>query len=92
MYSFPVYGWTWQEYYGAYYRYIPLVESPGVAFIVIEDEVLSPSERLIKEVFATWPYIVVTTLLAVLAGIIIWFLVSLNQPNFVKIMITEIKS
>lgn len=76
--SFPVYGWKWQDYYSAEYRYIPLVESPGVAFIIIEKEGLSPSQRLVNEVFATWPYLVITTLLAALAGIVIWFLVILN--------------
>ena len=78
IYSFPVYGWKWQEYYSAYYRYIPLVESPGVAFIIIEKEGLSPSQRLINEVFGTWPYMVITTLLAVLAGMVVWFLVNKN--------------
>ena len=73
-----MYGWKWQEYYSADYRYIPLVESPGVAFIIIEKEGLSPSQRLVNEVFATWPYLVITTLLAALAGIVIWFLVIFN--------------
>lgn len=73
-----MYGWKWQEYYSADYRYIPLVESPGVAFIIIEKEGLSPSQRLVNEVFATWPYMVITTLLAALAGIVIWFLVGNN--------------
>ena len=77
-FSFPVYGWKWQDYYSAEYRYIPLVESPGVAFIIIEKEGFSPSQRLVNEVFATWPYLVITTLLAALAGIVIWFLVILN--------------
>ena len=47
-----------------------------MAFIIVENDRLSPSERLQKEVFATWPYIVITTLLAVLAGIIMSLLVS----------------
>ena len=82
--SFPVYGWKWQEYYSADYRYIPLVESPGVAFIIIGKEGVSPSQRLVNEVFATWPYMVITTLLAALAGIVMWFLVSNNLRHVVK--------
>lgn len=55
------------------------MESPGVAFIIIEKEGLSPSQRLVNEVFATqWSFLVITTLLAVLGGIIIWFLVRNN--------------
>ena len=73
-----MYGWKWQEYYSGDYLYIPLVESPGVAFIIIEKEGLSPSQRLVNKVFATWPYLVITTLLAALAGIVIWFLVIFN--------------
>ncbi|KAL9958642.1 hypothetical protein ACROYT_G035690 [Oculina patagonica] len=79
--SFPVYGWKWQEFYIAYYRYIPLVESPGLAFITIEKEGLSPSQRLVNEVMATWPYLVITTLLAALAGIIIWVLDAKSNPD-----------
>ena len=73
--SFPVYGWKWQENYGSDNRYIPLVESPGVAFIIIEPDDRSPAQRLLGEVFATWPYCVISSLLAAIAGIIIWFLV-----------------
>lgn len=72
--SFPVYGWKWQENYGPDYRYIPLVESPGVAFIIIEPDDRSPAQRLLDEVFATWPYCVISSLLAAIAGIIMWFL------------------
>ena len=83
-----MYGWKWQEYYSADYRYIPLVESPGVAFIIIEKEGLSPSQRLVNEVFATWPYMIVTTLLAALAGIVIWFLVIINLYKHVVAIIS----
>ena len=88
-YSFPVYGWKWQEFYSAYYRYIPLVESPGLAFITIDKKGLSPSQRLINEVFATWPYLLITTLLAALAGIVIWFLVRKLSMLFVLPLILK---
>ena len=74
--SFPVYGWKWLDVYEAYYRYIPLVESPGIAYIVIIGESTSPAEQMMVSILSTWPYIVITLLLAVVAGIVIWFLVS----------------
>ena len=75
-FSFPIYGWKWQKVYKKYYRYIPLVESPGFAFIMIMDNLGSPVWHMYYEILGTWPYLLFTVLTALTAGIIIWFLVS----------------
>lgn len=73
--SFPVYGWKWQDRYQEIYRYIPLVESPGFAFLLLEPETENPLKAIIKSIFETWPYLLITVLLALIAGCIMWFLV-----------------
>lgn len=74
-FSFPIYGWNWLETYNAYYKYIPLVESPGIVQIAIMDNHDEGAMLIMKTVFQTWPLILITMTMAVIAGIIIWFLV-----------------
>ena len=74
-FSFPIHGWKGQEIFKNYYRYIPLVESPGIAFIVIFEDLGDPVWHVYHEIIGTWPYILFTILTALVAGIIIWFLV-----------------
>lgn len=74
--SFPIYGWTWLKVYEGYYRYIPLVQSPGIAYIVIMDDSIGPAEKMFKSILELWSYLALTLLLAAVAGIIGWFLVS----------------
>lgn len=76
--SFPVYGWKWQDRYQEVYRYIPLVESPGFAFLLIQPETDSPLRAIVSSIIATWPYLLITLMMALLAGIVIWFLVCLS--------------
>lgn len=75
--SFPVYGWKWQDTYAERYRYIPLVESPGFAFLLRKPDTDSPLKAVLKSIFETWPYLLIVNLMALIAGIIIWFLVSM---------------
>lgn len=73
-FMFPVYGYGDQTAYGVY-SYRPLIESPGVAFIINTDYNENPSNSLMTSVISTFPYLVVTVLTASIAGIIIWILV-----------------
>ena len=74
-FSFPIYGWKWLKTYNAYYLYIPLVESPGIVHIAIMDQHEDGALLIVKTVFRTWPLMLITLLMAVIAGIVIWFLV-----------------
>ncbi|XP_031573985.1 uncharacterized protein LOC116307805 [Actinia tenebrosa] len=81
--SFPVYGWKWQDRYQGIYRYIPLVESPGFAFLLKEPETESPLKAVVSSIIDTWPYILITLMMALLAGIVIWFLdTAYNEEQF----------
>lgn len=73
--SFPVYGdmkdTTYQNY-----PYIPVVEAPGVVFIMTNEDPSNAAKAVMDAVFQGWPVLVLTLLMASLSGIIIWALVS----------------
>lgn len=75
MISFPVYGdmkdTTYQNY-----PYIPVVEAPGVVFIMTNEDPSNAAKAVMDAVFQGWPVLVLTLLMASLSGIIIWALVS----------------
>lgn len=74
--SFPIYGWKWQDQYQEIYRYIPLVQSPGFAFLLLEPQTESPLRAIIFSILGTWPYLLITCIMALVAGAIMWFMVS----------------
>jgi len=79
--SFPVYGWKWQDRYQGIYRYIPLVESPGFAFLLLAPDTESPFRAILRSIFETWPYILITVVMALIAGIIMWFMVCIDSDS-----------
>ena len=60
------------------YWFVPTIESPGVAFIVVGDEPGTQAKAIFDSVLQGWPVLVLTVVMAVLAGIIMWGLVSMN--------------
>ena len=64
--------------YKAYYKYIPLVESPGVAYLVVMDESLSHEDSIMKTVLDTSNFFILVMLMALVAGMVMWFLVRIN--------------
>ena len=64
--------------YKAYYKYIPLVESPGVAYLVVMDESLSHEDSIMKSVLDTSNFFILVMLMALVAGMVMWFLVRIN--------------
>ena len=73
--SFPVYGemkdTTFQNY-----PYMPVVEAPGVVFIMTQEDSANAAQAVMDAVFQGWPILVLTLVMAALSGIIIWALVS----------------
>lgn len=59
------------------YVYEPLVESPGVAYVINLEEFLpATTQPLLSSIFSVWPAVLLTVSTACLSGIIIWLLVS----------------
>ena len=58
---------------------MPLVGSPGVAFIVVDDPPGTSANAVFNSVLSGWPVLVLTLLMALLSGIVIWSLVSVQS-------------
>lgn len=71
--NFPVHGYTDQRTYLGTYKYVPVVESPGAAFIVRYD---SPDAPIASSLVQSWPFAAVTVVFVLLSGILFWILVS----------------
>lgn len=74
----PLYGSKEQEKFRGF-PFIPIVESPGVAFFVKEER--RKDNPLLGSLAGSWPILVVTLLLASLSGVIIWFLDTVHNPK-----------
>ena len=75
--TFPVYGYVGMALYRSLYKYTPLIESPGSAFIVRKEE-SDMSELLMMNIIGNWPLAAVIVCLAFAAGAVMWWFVSSN--------------
>lgn len=71
--AMPVHGIE-DGFYGGH-KYVEVLKSPGVVFIVNKQHTLEVS-RVLQAMKETWPVVVITMLLAGFAGLLIWGLVS----------------
>lgn len=76
-FSFPLYGNSQDEKYGALYSYVPLISSPGEALVVNREPKHSPGTVLLATVVNSWPLTMLVLVFSILAGITIWMLVSI---------------
>ena len=53
-----------------------MIESPGVAFMVVGDAEGSSSQAIFDSILDGWPILVLTVVMALLSGVIMWMLVS----------------
>eukprot|EP00794_Sanderia_malayensis_P018225 gene18225-20043_t len=70
--SFPVKSMSTNELYSTNKWFVPVVENPGTAFII--KGASENSNVIFNSVLNGWPILVLTVLMAVLAGIIMWML------------------
>lgn len=75
-FSFPVPGFSEQEKYGVDLGYWPLVQTPGVAYIVNTGVGNSPSDALNNTLASCWPAVLLVFVMSLLAGFLMWILVS----------------
>ena len=54
---------------------VPMLPQTGIAFLVFESNKSDHSWRIVKSLFATWPVLILTLILSLLAGIAAWSLV-----------------
>ncbi|XP_031573116.1 uncharacterized protein LOC116307107 isoform X2 [Actinia tenebrosa] len=72
-FSFPVYGYHDQTTFKGGLGYTPLIESPGVAFIVGKDS-YNFKEQMFEGVLSCWPVIALPLVMTCIAGFIVWLL------------------
>ena len=76
--AMPVHGSDDGKYGG--YKYVEILKSPGVVFIVNKEKTLENSRnRVVRAMEDTWPVLVITLLLTGFAGLLVWRLVSTRK-------------
>lgn len=73
--SMPIYG-DMKDVTFQGHPFYPVVESPGVVFIVKKEDSTNAAKAVMDAVFQGWPVLLLTLIMAALSGIIIWALVS----------------
>lgn len=74
--SFPVHGYSDQRNYLRNYKYVPVVESPGAAFIVRNEGLQAPVTAALA---VSWPLAVIVILFIFLSGFLFWMAVSVKM-------------
>ena len=75
-FSFPIPGYMEQDKYGVDLGYWPLVQTPGVAYIVNTGVGTSPSDALNNTLTSCWPALLLVFVMSLLAGFLMWIVVS----------------
>ncbi|KAJ7390406.1 hypothetical protein OS493_025663 [Desmophyllum pertusum] len=70
--TFPISGKKDDRWYQNDYKFMPLISSPGVAFIVVDEPPGSSANAVFNSVLSGWPVLVLTFIMALLSGIIMW--------------------
>jgi len=78
--SFPIYG-TMTSVKFQNQPYFPVIESPGVIYIVKPQDAANAGSAVLDAVFRGWPVLVLTLIMAALSGIIMWALDSYWNPD-----------
>ena len=73
--SMPVYG-DMKDVAFQSHPFYPVVESPGVVFIVKKEDSSNAAQAVMEAVFQGWPVLLLTLIMAALSGIVVWALVS----------------
>ena len=77
--SFPIHGYSDQRMYLGSYKYVPVVDSPGAAFIVRYDDLTAP---ITNTLVTSWPLAVLVFTFISLSGCLFWMLVSVKVNVF----------
>jgi hypothetical protein len=75
-FHFPIHGTGYKMEYAGGYPYVPLVHSPGAAFIISSHNGYNQSERVIQTFLDSWTFIVVLVLASYMVGLVMWLIVS----------------
>ena len=79
--SMPIYG-DMKDITFQNHPFYPVVESPGVVFIVKKEDSSNAAKAVMEAVFQGWPVLLLTLIMAALSGIVVWALVSVLNVMF----------
>ncbi|XP_031565849.1 uncharacterized protein LOC116301000 [Actinia tenebrosa] len=79
--SFPIPGKKDDTEYQNSFKFLSIVSSPGIAFIVVNDEPGTSARAVFKSVLGGWPVLLLTMIMALLSGMIMWALDTWNNPD-----------
>lgn len=78
--SMPVYG-DMKDVAFQSHPFYPVVESPGVVFIVKKEDSSNAAQAVMEAVFQGWPVLLLTLIMAALSGIVVWALDTYWNPE-----------
>lgn len=81
--QFPVYGFMDQTRYSDNYGFVPFVQSPGLALIIIGDEKGTAATLLLKSLAFCFPILFLSIAMLWVSSLAMWFVVS-PQSTFVQ--------
>ncbi|KAL9958189.1 hypothetical protein ACROYT_G035167 [Oculina patagonica] len=79
--TFPISGKKEDRFYQNDFKFMPLVGSPGVAFIVVDEPPGTSANAVFQSVLSGWPVLLLTLMMALLSGIIMWGLDTWYNPD-----------
>ena len=83
-FRFPVRMAVGKTKYRGIHTYVPLITVPGVALMTRKKTPSAYARDLGRSLFGCWPIFAVSFAMAILAGIVIWFVVSDTRVNIKK--------
>ncbi|KAK3736640.1 hypothetical protein QZH41_017028 [Actinostola sp. cb2023] len=78
--SFPIPGKKDDNSYQSF-KFLSVVSSPGIAFIVVNAEPGSSARAVFNSVLGGWPILLLTMIMALLSGMIMWALDTWYNPD-----------
>ena len=75
---FPVYGFKDQTHFAKQFGYQGIVESPGMAFIVNTNSQDNMPNAVLVNIASCWPAVMLALVITYLAGLVVWFVVSVS--------------
>lgn len=87
--SFPIPGKKDETEYQTSFKFLSIVSSPGIAFIVVNSEPGTSARAVFKSVLGGWPVLLLTMIMALLSGMIMWALVSTTLVFYCFLRIFE---
>eukprot|EP00795_Rhopilema_esculentum_P007448 gene7449-13212_t len=77
----PVSGKKYVTVFEGEYQYVNLIDGTVSAFVVVDPAKMSKSSKITASILQCWPILVVTFLMTVLAGILIWMADQFANPE-----------